>query len=182
MGFTIAGSAFFGALCSLNLLLTFGVIRRLREHTELISRLNGRRPAGEELSIGDLIGDFTVESTDGVTLDRASVKSDTLVAFFSPNCDACEVELPAFVAHSARISGDQGRPIAVVSGTPEAAADFVGRLEPVADVVLEPYVKAMTSAFRVRNFPTRLGIGPDRSGRVVLKDDRPAISGIPAAE
>jgi hypothetical protein len=38
MAFLAAELVIVGVLCVLNLLLTFGVIRRLREHEELISR------------------------------------------------------------------------------------------------------------------------------------------------
>lgn len=71
----------------LNLVLTVGVIRRLREHTEQLSRVALSSP-DPILHVGDRVGDFAVTTTDGEQLSDDRFTGRTLVGFFSPGCPA----------------------------------------------------------------------------------------------
>src|SRR5690606_37070056 len=54
-----------GALCVLNLVLTVGVIRRLREHTELIQNMPRMQPPEQiMLPAGETVGPFTAVTED----------------------------------------------------------------------------------------------------------------------
>lgn len=45
MPFLITAVVLVGLLCALDLVLGLGVIKRLREHTEMLNNLNGRPPS-----------------------------------------------------------------------------------------------------------------------------------------
>ncbi|MEV0810715.1 hypothetical protein [Micromonospora sp. NPDC050200] len=53
-------------LCLFNLLLSFGMIRRLRQHTELLNRPR-HEPAEQDLvrPVGSTVGEFVTTTVDG---------------------------------------------------------------------------------------------------------------------
>jgi hypothetical protein len=122
-----------GALCLLNLLLTVGVIRRLKEHTALIESMNAPPPA-MVLSPGERIGDFTAETEDGVRVSSDTLATELLVAVFSPGCSACTEQLPRFVGAARTATGGRDHVIAVVAGAREEYAEEIDRLSVVARV------------------------------------------------
>jgi AhpC/TSA family len=141
-----------GVLALLNLLLTFGVIRRLREHTERLSRPAAGLP-DLMVGVGESPGSFTARTTEGEQVSlEALAGGEQLVGFFSPSCQPCKEVAPAFVARAA--AGGQTRALAVVVGGPEEVGDLVTWFAPVARVVVEADVNgAVASAFRVNGFP-----------------------------
>lgn len=77
-----------------NLLLTWGMVRRLRSVQEQVEGIFG--PSENGLGPGDEAPDFVGQSLNGDTVTRDSIlRSETVLAFFSPSCDACEAQLPA---------------------------------------------------------------------------------------
>jgi len=140
-----------GALGLVNLLLTLAVIRRLRQHTELLSN----RPAGPEggvLAAGERPGDFDAVDTDGLPV-TAGPDGPRLVGFFSPECEPCKAKLPDFAEQVAGYPGGPARVLAVVAGDGPGITDFAGALAPVARVVVEPSDGPLTTAFQVSAFP-----------------------------
>ncbi|MEO3926248.1 hypothetical protein ABGB07_20600 [Micromonosporaceae bacterium B7E4] len=163
-----------GFLCILNLILTFGVMRRLREHTDLLARRH--EPTVE---VGTEIAEFTASTADGEPIADDLISEETVVAFFTPGCTSCLDKLPKLVAH-ARTLGRE-RVLAVIVGTADAAAPLVTALRPVALVVVEEegHGGPLTSAFMVRAYPTLMSVAPGRAGRLVVSAstvdlDRPA--------
>lgn len=136
--------ALVGALCVVNLLLTFGVIRRLTE-------LRGTSPVGLPAP-GALVGEFEVAARDGVILSRESLGEGALVAFLSADCGGCGPQIPRLLARAREYDGE--RIVAVVSGPRADAARLIGPLTGVADIVLEPHGKAVNDAFGVRGYPS----------------------------
>ncbi|WP_433790278.1 hypothetical protein [Actinoplanes sp. CA-252034] len=158
--------ALFGALTLLNLLLTFGVIRRLRT-----------RPANTIVSTpgfltpGSLIGDFTAHDRDGRAVSRTELSGRTLIGFFSPGCDACRDRLPDFVS-AAGVFGRE-RSLAIVMSDALSASDYLPSLTPVARVVLDEPDGPLISAFAITAFPSFFVVGPDArivAGGVALDD------------
>ncbi|MEV4868065.1 TlpA disulfide reductase family protein [Streptomyces syringium] len=169
----IAAVVLVGALCTLDLILTLGVIKRLREHTALLSEVSGNLPGRPPvLAVGAEIGEFTAVTVDGEVLTRASLAGDTLVAFFSPNCEPCQEMLPKFVAHARAAGGGRDRVLAVVVGATDRAAGQVAELSPVARVVVEGSDTALTSAFEIKGFPALFTVAPNGDGRPVIADNR----------
>lgn len=156
MPFLMAAVVLVGAVCLLNLLLTFGVIRRLRLHTAQLEKLGS---GGEGLvddampSPGDTVGKFTATTVDGepVSLDR--LVGQTLIAFFAQGCDVCEETIPAFVDYAQSFPGGRRQVLAVVSGVAAEVTEMINDLDPVARVVVEEHTGPVTEAFAMRAFP-----------------------------
>ncbi|MEV0419719.1 TlpA family protein disulfide reductase [Streptosporangium canum] len=168
MPFLIVAVVFVGLLCSLNLILAVGMIRRLREHTAQLSgvgRVNGAPPT---IDVGEEVGDFTTTAIDGESLERKLLTHETLVAFFSPGCRPCREKLPKFVEYSRSISGGRNRVLAVVVGETEETGLFVTDLSPVARVAVEDLDGPLSRAFKVTSYPTMLTVAPDRDNRLVV--------------
>ena len=151
-------------LCLGNLILTVGMLRRLREHTAALDRLAGDPPAVMRPP-GTVIEDFTASTVDGTSLGRDRLDARTPVGFFSPSCQSCREQLPAFVARAGQ--APSGRTLAMVVGSGTAAGDLATDL---ADrlaghfVVLEPPGGPVATAFDVDGSPAFALVGP--GGRI----------------
>jgi len=161
------------AVCLLDLVLTLGVIRRLRQHTDLISQLSGQLPdaSGRRpysiLGEGTTAGPFEAVATTGEPLSSDALSGETLVGAFTPHCSACEERLPGFIDSATTFPGGRGQVIAVVLGSPEEAQPYRERLEPVARVVVEPPLGgAIGAALELESFPAFAVL--DESGAVVV--------------
>ncbi|MFG6192716.1 hypothetical protein [Nonomuraea sp. JJY05] len=145
-----------GALCLLDLLLTFGVIRRLRAHTAELERLgnNGMWTSDLIPAPGHKVGDLAASTLDGDPVSAATFAEQTLVAFFSQGCSACEDKLPEFVSQAGAVPGGRDRVLAVVSGEPAQMTETLDALSPVARVVAGQQAAPVIDAFAVRAFPT----------------------------
>ncbi|MFD8001130.1 TlpA family protein disulfide reductase [Streptomyces mirabilis] len=154
-------------LCLLDLLLTVGVIRRLREHTEIIAPI--RQQSG--IRTGDDVGEFSVLSVDGEPLGRESLTDDSVVAFFAPDCQPCKAVIPDFIRWAEADENGRERRIAVVIGDASLSRELVTMLRPVAQVVVEEPLGTVSTAFRTSATPTVLRVGTIR-GRTVVTSDR----------
>jgi len=157
MAYLAFAVALVGALCVLDLLLTVGVIRRLREVTEQLA-VAGRTPGAglPRAAPGHAVSDFTTATEDGEPLTRADLAPQTLVGFFSPTCAPCKELLPDFLDHAAQAPGGRELVLAVVIGTPAEAAPLVRQLAPLARVVVERSDGALSTALRTTAYPTLL--------------------------
>jgi len=152
MPYLVAAVVLVGLLCLVDLVLTFGVIRRLRQHAELLSR---RMDRDERilLGAGERVADFAATTFEGEAVSRAGLGGDTLVGFFSPSCAACAERLPDFVDRAARHDGGRARVLAVVVGDASETATQRDLLTPVARVAVEPREGPLATAFAVQGFP-----------------------------
>ncbi len=153
-----------GVLCLIDLVLTVGVIRRLRAHEEMLSA----RPVASPsivLPPGATIGGFSAVSTDGVHVSDETLTEPVLVGVFSPGCSACHDRLPQFAERARSFPGGRGNVLAVLVGTEEEVAEERRTLEPVALVLIEEYGTGLTKALQVNGFPSLALV--DVRGRVV---------------
>lgn len=148
-----------GALCTLDLLLTFGVIRRLKAHTAHLEQLLAGGPGGAALpSVGASIDEFAATTTDGESVSRARLNNPTVVAFFSPGCGPCRDTLPLFAAGASERGGDRARILAVISGPgganarPGEAGEMAQSLTGLARVIVDTDW-TVSKAFGVGVFP-----------------------------
>ncbi|MEU0572829.1 hypothetical protein ABZ297_46520 [Nonomuraea sp. NPDC005983] len=157
MGFLIAAVVFVGLLCMFDLVLTLGVLRRLREHTAELERLAGRS---------------IMPSYDpGVLVGRAlpeDVAGPRLVAFFDVGCDTCHERAPQFAA---AVGGQAA--LAVITGDAAKVGDLVEVVGGVSDVVTGEDADRIAHAVGVEAFPTFLRTGSD--GRIVAADTEPVV-------
>lgn len=168
-----------GTLCLIDLVLTFGVIRRLREHTELFNRQHGAEAASTMLQAGAQVGDFAAVTTDGNTVARSTLTGQTLVAFVSPTCEACLDKLPSLVELAADLPGGRSQVLAVVVGTEPATEPLRTRLAPVAQVVVEDRDGPLATAFGVLGFPAFSVLDP--AGVIVASSWELTALPLPAA-
>lgn len=170
-------------LTVLNLTLTLGVIRRLRDHAE---RLDGVTAAGAEewrppiIGPGSRPGAFSAVGVDGERVGDDDFAEGGLVAFFSPDCAICKEWLPRFV-DAATALGDRRRALAVIaaaSATDPATADQVTALKDAATVVVENDKGPLAEAFGVVGYPAMVRLG--EHGTVVANGLREVV-GVPAA-
>ncbi len=153
MPYLIAAVVLVGALCLLDLLLTVGLIRRLRAQ-------QARRTSAEQfvddgmLPPGAVVGAFETRTVDGRPLHNRDLGTGTVVVFLSPGCPPCHAELPRVVAALGAAPAHEA--VAVVAGGADGDADTKQMLEelgPVTRVVHEGDTGPVSEAFAVRGFP-----------------------------
>ena len=147
-----AAVAVVAAICLLNLLLMFGVIRRLREVDRRLAEAGSDRR--RRLVSGSPIGSFTATATDGRAISTAALAPRTVVGFFSPACGPCLEELPRFVDFASGVSGGRDQVLAVVCGPWQDAVPLAAQLESVARVVIEETGGEVAGAFGTLAFPS----------------------------
>ena len=157
MAYLAAAVAIVGALCVLDLVLTLGVIRRLRDHTERLSTMVGAGDGPHDpdmmLPKGSTVDGFSAVTVDGEAVALELIDGPTLVGFFSPTCEPCKEHAPQFTEFAAAMPGGRSRVLAVVVGEGAAAEEFAGTLAGAARVVVEPNRGPLSRAFRVDGFP-----------------------------
>lgn len=176
MTYLIMAIVLVGLLATANLLLTFGVIRRLRVHTAEISSL-GRQGGdiGGDVAApaGTAVAGFTATDGDGRPVGAEILTGRRLVGFFSPDCKPCKERLPEFVEFASQRQGGRDGVLAVVVSSPAEAAETAGLLRPVARVVVEADQGVVQQAFGVKGFPAFVLI---QDGEVVASDfNLPAV-------
>jgi hypothetical protein len=167
-----------GALCLVDLLLTFGVIRRLREHTEILAGTGPGRSPGIGLVAGQVPEAFASTDADGVEVTGSAGLS--IVAFFSPTCSVCPKRAPAFVDYlRAHRIGRAGVLAVIIGETAAEPVPYLADLTAVARICAEPPEGPIGRAFGVRAVPAFFALGAD--GAVLAADHDPAVLPAPAA-
>ncbi|UBU10270.1 TlpA family protein disulfide reductase [Nonomuraea gerenzanensis] len=147
MQYLVAAVVLLALLCMANLLLTIGLIRRLREQGPAM-------PDG--LAPGERMPGFAAMTTSGEPVSDELLGAPALVGFFSHGCKPCEDLLPHFVERARRTS--DGVLAVVAAGPGEDVTAHVERLAEVALVVTEPTQGSLQRAFKVSAYPTVITI------------------------
>jgi hypothetical protein len=149
MPILIAAIVAVGALCLLDLLLTFGVIRRLREHTSMLAGTVDSGMIG--VSPGASPGAFSAVTTSGEPVTGTA--GLRLAAFLSSSCSACPERVPPFLDYLSthRIARDSV--LAVVAAEGSTPVPYLDRLAEAARTCVEPYDSEIIKAFKVSGFP-----------------------------
>lgn len=166
-----------GVLCLIDLLLTFGVIRRLREHTELLA---GSQPGADHvigLAAGEVPTAFTATDSEGAELRGPSGLS--VVAFFSPSCSICPKRAPVFIDYVRQHPVRRDEVLAVIVGQPTDSVPYLADLTEVARVCTEPPESAIGLAFGVQGVPAFFVLEP--GGTVLGSGFDPSALPAPAA-
>jgi hypothetical protein len=166
MGYLTAAVIFVGTLCAFDLLLSLGVIRRLREHSEVLRQLTAMTSA-VTVPVGQTVDAFDATTHTGRVVSRSSLPARTLVGFFSPSCTACHEALPEFVDYARRF---QGSVLSVAVGDDRETAELVERLAALGDVVVERDGGPVALAFGVSGLPALCVL--DAHGDVVASASR----------
>jgi hypothetical protein len=181
--YLVVAVAVVGAVAALNLLLTLGVIRRLREHTETLATLaagGGLGPAPDlMLPAGQRPAEFHTETVDGAEVSLASLATPALLGFFSLHCEPCREWAPRFVAAARQLPHGRSQALAVVVGEGAGISDEVAELRSVAQVVVEPDNGPVSRAFGVKGWPALCRL--DQDGTITTTDRHAALAAPAAA-
>jgi hypothetical protein len=144
-----AAVIFVGCLCLLDLLLTFGVLRRLREHAALLAA--GPADQAPGLAPGERPAPFVAVSATGQAISGPS--GLRMAAFFSTSCSVCPAAVAPFLRYlrSAGLSPDQV--LAVIASETEAT-DYLADLAGAACACVEPQGGSLGNAFQINAFPS----------------------------
>jgi hypothetical protein len=177
MPIMIAAVGLAAALCLLDLLLTFGVIRRLREHTTILSALRRPNDLPQGLSPGELPAGFSATTMDGEQVNGTA--GMRLVAFFAAWCSVCPGTVPPFLDYLRGNGIARDRVLAVLIDGDGEPPPYLAQLAAVARVSIEPSDGALSAAFKVPAFPTFVLL--DADGAVLASGADPAELPAPAA-
>lgn len=164
MGYVVAAVVLVGALCLFNLVLSLGLIRRVREQGRTLDGLAGLDVVSSTIPAGGRPGAFTTTTTVGRTVSLESLVSATLVGFFSPNCEPCKERVPQFLEYAGQFDGTV-LSIAVGDSGLSDTRELATTLGQVGDVVVETENGPVNRAFGVRGYPALCVVAP--SGQVV---------------
>lgn len=143
-------------LAILNLLFTFGVVRRLREHTTILDRLGeGSRAGRNMLGPGRTVAPYAAMAVDGTAVSRDGREGPMLVGFFSLGCRPCTEKRPVFAERAQEHPGGREHVLAVVVGDDADGdvAPYLHELTPVATVVRQTPADELPVAFGVDAYP-----------------------------
>jgi hypothetical protein len=168
----VAAVVLVGVLCLVDLLLTFGVIRRLREHAELITL--GGVPDIPVLGVaaGEQPAPFSATTTEGDLVSGPGGLA--MVAFFSTTCSACPERVPPFVSYLSHHGIARESALAVVLGPQDEPPAFATALAGAARVTTAPELEdnPLTRAFKVVGYPAFCLLDDD--GTVIATSHDPA--------
>lgn len=151
MAILAAAIVIVGLLCLTDLLMTFGVIRRLREHTEMLTEASGQDASVTGLAVGEVPASFTAVGLSGEQVSGPA--GLRLVAFFTASCSACPGRVPPFVEYlrANRIARDEV--LAVITGAQADSVSYLDSVREVATVCTEAVDGEIDTAFQVRGYP-----------------------------
>ncbi|MET0424955.1 MAG: redoxin domain-containing protein [Actinoplanes sp.] len=145
-----------GAIGLLNLVLIFGVLRRLRE-TPPAAPASGHHDdgGGSGLVVGRSAEPFTVRLLHGGDLTEADLTGagQTLVGFFTPGCGPCKTQAPKFAERAAAWPGGPDRVLAVIIDDSMDGAEFGEQFTGLARIILDGMEGPVATSLGVTAFP-----------------------------
>ena len=163
MAILTAAVVLVGVLVLFDLLLTLGLIKRVRTHAETLDKVVNAAPAQVlepgQLPVGTAVSEFTATTSDGLEVSRESFADGAVVGFFSTWCDTCAEQLPGFLTYAEPLGRE--RVLAVVHGDEEKLVELVAKLSKVAQVVVEAEHGPIAKAAGVRGMPTMAVVDKD---------------------
>jgi hypothetical protein len=166
MPFVVSGIILVGVLCLLDMLMTFAVLRRLREHSARLAELPDFTMGGPAYAAKFLdrpLPEFSAQAVDGREVSSRSLAGRSgLIAVLRAGCGPCQEQLPTL----AQLAGEEGIiVIGVVTGSVADARGMVGQLTDTSLVVMGPDADALAKTLDADVFPTYLEV--DEAGVVV---------------
>jgi hypothetical protein len=164
MGFVVAVVVLQTVVTLLLVVVTVGLARRLRAHSDLLAGL--LEGNDKLLPVGSAVPAFSTSATDGTLVDNRGLRGPAAVALMAVDCPHCRTNLPEFVAYvrGAGYRREQALAVVAVRDTTDdaAATEMVESLSSAATVVREPATGgAVTEAFTVQAYPSFYLVGAD---------------------
>ena len=144
---------FLWSLGLLNLLLVLLGLRALRKQADRLDKLPWWR--WQKQPLPRPVEEFTARTTAGQALTRQNLLGRRhIVAFLTPGCSLCEIQLPVFKALAAKAGSTASVAfLGVVLGDGEPAAKLAGELSGAVEVVVARHDSALVHAFAVALYP-----------------------------
>jgi peroxiredoxin len=160
----IAGLVLVAVAVGLDLLLTAGIIRRLRELHQAMAEWTDRVNANSLMSglrEGEPVPDFTALTVNGATLTHKDLLGGPWVmGFFAGGCGSCRTELPKLGEMVGQMA-ERRRVLIVIDGSRPQSSDLMAMGTGIGDVVLENDGGVLSELFKVRFFPTYFAMSQD---------------------
>lgn len=176
MVFVVVALCLLTTLVVIDLLMSFGIIRRLRAHSEMIYDRDG----AASLPAGTPVPDFVSLNAKGESMSAAWLRGATsAVAFVTQDCPSCHAQLPALLDMLKQRGADGDRSLVIVVDVPggqditELAAMFDG----LATVVIEPLGGILQTAFRINGLPAFVAVDPE----AIVMSSSSAVNGLLAS-
>jgi thiol-disulfide isomerase/thioredoxin len=164
MAFPYAAMTVLTVLVLVNLLLSFGIVRRLRTHARLLPA-SAPAPRFASRVLGRPVGDFSAVADSGAPLSTAWLRgAPTVVGFAMPGCRPCHREIPLLAEYLDALPDRTAKALVVVSTLPQEGDDFdeaTASLRGLAEVVREPADGPLQTAFGVSMYPSFFIVDPD---------------------
>ncbi len=160
MPFLVSLTVLLTVVVLVNLLLTVGLVRRIRDYGDRLHRLEQGAPSMADL--GERVGEFSAVTVDGDEIERDALLPGTMVGFFDPQCETCHSHLPAFTAAARALPGGRAQTLAVVREDQDAH-EMVDVLTGDVRVVVERRRGPVARAFKVAAIPSFCRLGPNQS-------------------
>jgi hypothetical protein len=156
-----------GALGVGNLLLTIGVIRRLRNYEELLTDELAQHSSGDPV-VGTALPEFSARTVGGRSIGLSDFMNNSYFAFVSVSCAPCGDQLSRFVELMAA-RPDERSLVVIEPGGQRQTEEFVAMASRTSDVVLGG---GAFDAFRIDRWPTFLYV---EEGRVIANANQVAL-------
>jgi hypothetical protein len=177
MPFLVAAVIIVGILCALDIVLTFGVIRRLREHTELLAvHRRSAEPPVIKLASGQMPTPFAALTTDG--REMTGPDGLRLAGFFASGCPTCPGRVAPFIEYVRAHQIRRDQVLAVLLPGDDGPPAYLGQLAEIAELSVQDGDDAITRAFGVSGYPAFCLL--DEDGAVVASAFDPAA--LPATQ
>ncbi|MEV5443084.1 hypothetical protein AB0N23_11175 [Streptomyces sp. NPDC052644] len=167
MAVLVSAVALLGALAVLNLILTYGIIRKLPSLAPV-------RPATpiDAGSVGAVAGDFSVRTADGSVLTRRDLPDGALVGFFSPGCEPCTELLPRFSSAVRGLRIPRSEVLAVIAPGTEPELRYTDELGDIARLAVGGEAARIAEAFGITGYPVVCRVASDGDVTVIDRDLR----------
>jgi thiol-disulfide isomerase/thioredoxin len=173
MGRIMSVLAFFviliGLALSLNVIMTLGLIRRLRQiHHSVAEWIPSGRyvPLPDGLPIGEVPPSFSVTDLDGEVISEATLAGQiSVLGFFAASCESCRLYLPRLRDLSKQRARDL-QSLVVIDGDAAHAGDLITVGRETGRVVTGELNTGMSGIFKVHFYPTFYVV--DESGKVAF--------------
>ncbi|WP_204012268.1 TlpA family protein disulfide reductase, partial [Virgisporangium aurantiacum] len=147
----------------LDMLMTFAVLRRLREHSARLAELPDFNmndgPGYSATFTGRPLPEFSVRAVDGTPVSTRTVAgARVLIAVLRVGCGPCHDQLPDFAAWA---RDTDAVALSLVTGPHRDAAEMIATLADVSTVVAGRAADALAETFAVTVFPTFLELDAD---------------------
>jgi hypothetical protein len=163
MGVMTAAVVFLAVGFGLHVFVTYGLVRRLRVHTEMLTTLS--EGGAGLLRVGTVLPEFTAETVDNIQITRDDLGYPGAVALLAVNCRHCRTNLPHFLNYlnTARYSRDHVLAVVVTKENtdPQERDTMLTALQTVAMTICTTSADQLVQNFDATAFPAFYLTGSD---------------------